>query len=628
MSKPPSDVSEHCFEDLESLQKELTVGKGFSIAEYRAKKQEPLCGFGLVGLSCRICHQGPCRIDPFGNGNLEGVCGATADLIAARHWLQYVIYGGLETYNELQRIIGHIKADGPSYSDLLRDKTWNTLSDLFKALNVSPPSDPGDLMDNIEKGLHTDYHQGTWIKLLNKNMEKSLPTFAPTQKGIYGVLEVLGGISIGSTPNYDVMLRQCIEVASWLFTQIFTPMSLLKTLISSAEPDTKKTGIGRISSKNVNIMVIGDDPRFPLKLAEAIDKSTPIEGLEGIKLGSIRLLALGTVGQSLASYSFALPLGDVVTQETIGWLNAIDTIVVSGNGLYPGLNASITKNILPVFSVDTSAPFILGKSIGRKTADTAKDITTVLRAAVEHSMRRTKKGEITSSIQYQIPIGGLLQAHKLLSINEAQKTGNIITMLAAKLVRGICIVLGEVTAKDRSKETASILRDLMGDNWLVVLDSRLLHQLGNKGYTLATIKKWAGPKLRKAINEWKKSTGDSSLLPFLSIDAYSDLPVLLMMLMQIGDTEKTGYRSLPLIAIFPQFYTNTSILLQMGLASLGVPVYVVQPPPIIGAKNVMGFMSNDLPNITNGFLRVEINPAKILEDINIWTSQEAKAHRS
>ncbi len=50
----------------------------------RYEAQKPQCGFGETGLCCRNCMQGPCRIDPFGEGPQTGVCGANADVMVAR----------------------------------------------------------------------------------------------------------------------------------------------------------------------------------------------------------------------------------------------------------------------------------------------------------------------------------------------------------------------------------------------------------------------------------------------------------------------------------------------------------------------------------------------------------------
>ena len=51
---------------------------GLETAWERYDKQEPQCGFGLLGLCCRNCNMGPCRIDPFGGEPAKGVCGADA----------------------------------------------------------------------------------------------------------------------------------------------------------------------------------------------------------------------------------------------------------------------------------------------------------------------------------------------------------------------------------------------------------------------------------------------------------------------------------------------------------------------------------------------------------------------
>jgi carbon-monoxide dehydrogenase catalytic subunit len=32
----------------------------------RFNAQQPQCGFCEMGLSCRVCNMGPCRVDPFG----------------------------------------------------------------------------------------------------------------------------------------------------------------------------------------------------------------------------------------------------------------------------------------------------------------------------------------------------------------------------------------------------------------------------------------------------------------------------------------------------------------------------------------------------------------------------------
>jgi carbon-monoxide dehydrogenase catalytic subunit len=82
----------------------------------RYEQQLPLCGFGELGVCCRNCLQGPCRINPFGDPK-TGICGADADLIVARNLLRTVTGGSAShtdhAYSAIQclRLMTEGKAD-------------------------------------------------------------------------------------------------------------------------------------------------------------------------------------------------------------------------------------------------------------------------------------------------------------------------------------------------------------------------------------------------------------------------------------------------------------------------------------------------------------------------------------
>ena len=67
---------------------------------YRAEESKP-CPIGAVGACCRNCSMGPCRV-PLARGKEEtpeehrervGVCGATAETIAARNFARMIAAG-------------------------------------------------------------------------------------------------------------------------------------------------------------------------------------------------------------------------------------------------------------------------------------------------------------------------------------------------------------------------------------------------------------------------------------------------------------------------------------------------------------------------------------------------------
>ena len=59
-------------------------------SHHRMVKQQNKCGYGLQGVCCRLCSNGPCRLTP---SKPKGVCRADADTIACRNFLRQVAAG-------------------------------------------------------------------------------------------------------------------------------------------------------------------------------------------------------------------------------------------------------------------------------------------------------------------------------------------------------------------------------------------------------------------------------------------------------------------------------------------------------------------------------------------------------
>src|SRR5664280_1009018 len=83
---------------------DVARAEGIETVWDRLAAQEPQCGYCALGLSCRNCAMGPCRIDPFGEGPQKGVCGAGADVIVARN-LGRAIAAGSSSHSDHGRDI-------------------------------------------------------------------------------------------------------------------------------------------------------------------------------------------------------------------------------------------------------------------------------------------------------------------------------------------------------------------------------------------------------------------------------------------------------------------------------------------------------------------------------------------
>ncbi|NPA05470.1 MAG: hypothetical protein GXO09_05195 [Crenarchaeota archaeon] len=91
---------------------------------HRLLRLQPQCGFGQLGLCCRNCAMGPCRVSFFAEGPQTGVCGAGPGIMAAR-WLARTtstaasiriqrLYSALDHAGGLNRLVEPFTAILPS----------------------------------------------------------------------------------------------------------------------------------------------------------------------------------------------------------------------------------------------------------------------------------------------------------------------------------------------------------------------------------------------------------------------------------------------------------------------------------------------------------------------------------
>lgn len=97
---------------------------GVETAFDRYELQQPQCGFGSLGLCCRICWKGPCRVDPFGAGPQKGICGADRHTIAARQIARMMAAGAAAHADHGRHVLHAMKkvADGSIKSFKITDE--------------------------------------------------------------------------------------------------------------------------------------------------------------------------------------------------------------------------------------------------------------------------------------------------------------------------------------------------------------------------------------------------------------------------------------------------------------------------------------------------------------------------
>ena len=97
-------------------------------SHHRVEGQSTKCGFGLQGVCCRLCSNGPCRITP---NAPRGICGADADTIVTRNFLRAVASGSGCYIHIVENTALNLKKTAQIKGELKGLKSLEHLAEMF-----------------------------------------------------------------------------------------------------------------------------------------------------------------------------------------------------------------------------------------------------------------------------------------------------------------------------------------------------------------------------------------------------------------------------------------------------------------------------------------------------------------
>jgi hydroxylamine reductase (hybrid-cluster protein) len=182
----------------------------------RPDLQKNQCDFGRNDVCCRICHMGPCRIT---SKSPKGICGATADTIAARNFLREVV-GGTSAHSDYgRRLILKLKevAEGKAPGFQIKDvKALRRAARLY-GIEEEGRSANGVAIDLSKLFLNEFSEQEGFLRTLELASKKQQSVWEAAGIKPHGidrmVVEAMHLSSIGVDPDYLNLLHHAFRVA-------------------------------------------------------------------------------------------------------------------------------------------------------------------------------------------------------------------------------------------------------------------------------------------------------------------------------------------------------------------------------------------------------------------------------
>ncbi len=585
-------------------------------SHHRVESQSVKCGFGLQGVCCRLCSNGPCRITPDAQ---RGICGATADVIVARNFLRAVASGSGCYIHVVENTAFNLKNTALSKGVIKGEKTLNRLCDIFGITETDKYAKALAVAEMVLEDIYRPAHEP--MKLVEKL------AYAPRYKKWQelGILpggsnaEIVKGVVKCSTNlNSDPvdMLLNCLKlgISTGLYGLTLTNL-LNDVMLGEPEIRVAPVGLNVIDPNYINIMITGHQHSSFSYLQDRLIEEDVAAKAKAAGAKGFKLVGCTCVGQDLqlrgAHYTeiFDGHAGNNYTSEAVLATGAIDAVLSEFNCTLPGIEPICDELKIKQICLDDVAkkanadykPFVYAT----KEADSDAIIDSIIEAykarrgnvplnlLPEHGNKSTVTGVAEGSLKEFL--GGTWKP--------------LIDLIVSGEIKGVAGVVGcsNLTYGGHDVLTVELTKELIKRDIIVLSAGCSSGGLENCGLMTPEAADLAGDKLKAVC----KKLGIPPVLNFGPCLAIGRLEIVAT---ELAEAIGVDLPQLPLVLSAPQWLEEQALADGAFGLALGLPLHLGEPPFITGSKLVTTVLTETLKDLTGGFVICD-NNAETAADI-------------
>lgn len=589
-------------------------------SHHRVEKQSTKCGFGLQGVCCRLCANGPCRITP---QSPRGICGANADTIVARNFLRAVAAGSGCYIHIVENTALNLKNTAKAKGELKSPESLDRLAQIFEI-------EENDIYRKAEKvadAVLSDLYKPEYIQM--ELTEKI--AYAPRIKRWkeLGIMpggaksEVFKGVVKCSTNlNSDPvdMLFDCLKLGISTGIYGLTLTNLLNdVLLGQPELRIAPVGLHVIDPDYINIMITGHQHTIFIDLQEHLVSPEVTAMAKKVGAKGFKLVGCTCVGQDLqlrgAHYNevFDGHAGNNYTSEAILATGAIDAVLSEFNCTLPGIEPICDALKIKQICLDDVAKKANAELLNFDFENREIQSTMIIHKVLESYQAR--RGNITMNL---MPEHG--NDNTLTGVSEGSLKsflgGNwkpLIDLIVSGDIKGIAGVVGcsNLTAGGHDVLTVDLTKELIKRDIIVLTAGCSSGGIENCGLMTPDAAKYAGPKLRAVCEKL-------GIPPVLNFGPCLAIGRLEIVATEIAAELGVDLPQLPLVLSAAQWLEEQALADGCFGLSLGLPLHLGLPPFVTGSKTVVKVLTEDMKELTGGQVIINdnaIESATILEQI-------------
>lgn len=604
----------------DTILQEFIANLEVDTSHHRMETQKLKCGFGLQGVCCRLCSNGPCRITP---DSPKGVCGATADTIVARNFLRAVSAGSGCYIHVVENAARNMKSYAAKNKKFKSEETLNKLAIIFGVT----AEDINEKATLVADKVLADLYKPAFEKMELVEKLAYSPRFKKWQE--LGILpggaksEVFDGVVKTSTnlsSDPVNMLLHCLKLGISTGLYGLTLTNLLNDVMLGAPVlRTASVGLRVIDSGYINVMITGHQQSMFSYLQERLVEEDVTKLAKEVGAKGFRLIGCTCVGQDLqlrgehSKEVFSGHAGNNFTSEAVIATGAIDLIVSEFNCTLPGIEPIADEFMVKMICIDDVAKKANADYIPYDFNDNTELTEHILKAAIVSYKER--RPLVTINISKEHGDDDVLTGVSEGSLRDFLG-GNwkpLIDLIVAGKIKGIAGVVGcsNLSAMGHDVFTVELTKELIKRDIIVLSAGCSSGGLENVGLMSAKAAVFAGDNLRSVC----ESLG---IPPVLNFGPCLAIGRLEMVASEIAEALHIDIPQLPLVLSAPQWLEEQALADGAFGLALGLPLHLALPPFTTGSKLVTKVLTQDMISLTGGQLIVEgdvIKAADRLEEI-------------
>ena len=587
----------------------------------RADTVKP-CPIGAEGSCCSICAMGPCRT-PLPKGKVEtpeekkrrtGVCGATAETIAARNFLRKIAAGAAshgDHGREVARVfLAAAKRQTPEFEIKDEQKLLQLALDLGVTIgdrtNNEVAADIGQLLLN-EFGKQEG--ELLLIKRAPLKRQELWRKLGVVPRGIdREVTEAMHRTHMGGDQDYQSLLLHGTRTAladGWGGSMIAT--ELQDILFGTPSPVHSEINLGVLKEDEVNVIVHGHEPYLAETIAVVSQSPELLEyarskGAKGLNIAGMCC----TANEILMRHGIPIA-GNFLQQELAIVTGAVEAMVVDVQCIMQGLVEVANCYHTKVITTDRRVHIEGATHIEFDEHHAVESAKKVLMAAIDNFPNRGKNVRIPKyktdliagfsheTINYML--GGLFRA-SYRPLNDNIINGRI---------RGVAGVVGCSNARVTHDDLhVRLVKELIKNDVLVLQTGCAAMACAKAGLMVPEAAEFAGEGLRSVC----EAVG---IPPVLHLGACIDNSRILIAATAMVKDGGLGddLSDLPVAGAAPEWMSEKAIAIGEYFVGSGIFTVFGVTWPTLGSKTVTDYLFKDYEEKYGGMWAFEPDPEKM-----------------